>query len=624
MSENSSSDEEWCGFPKSQTAQAQQQTKCWECGKIFRSINSLMSHYKSHNIKATCYICRVTFRRLTSLSTHLDNVHSPPLCRECHCSFSNVWDLNKHAEVHCEGTEEDDVDNEELTQQRTELKPGERLEVKSERPGTSEVSVEYILGEDDQDLAMGGSQQCDDEMDSDSTSSDTDDEDLTSFKPNGSIDGPTSSSTDDSSDSLGPPVNKCPPAPPTAEGSICTACGRGPFKSMKLHRLHCSGIRVKYLCSLCKMLFPSEECLKEHLVLLYACETCGHVFSHKNLYHKHECPKGNNSPIVLFCSQSMPKACNICKALFTSEQTLLNHVTSVHTSVVKTKLCNTPHPTASAVRGVLPGVSGTAAQSATSSSRHLLVSSSTVSQNPSTDKQFINGKLSAGQTCSRPPVLKPSPSSLTAPPYEQRPLAAAAAPVTSGLPIGQAATRPPSHFSAPSFVSPGTTAATPLPAPTPTIMAMFANDSQEVALMKRMNTGWRSKATYPCRQCGAIFRQPSLIISHRYLHRGRRSHLCQCGRAFKHRLHLLRHRVQHAEAVSYICVNCGETFTGAKHLAKHMKGKFWKKSTSSKRKHKVKRKCRVPFTCDCGQLFFRPSAYIWHQIKNRTKTSAVN
>lgn len=169
--------------------------------------------------------------------------------------------------------------------------------------------------------------------------------------------------------------------------------------------------------------------------------------------------------------------------------------------------------------------------------------------------------------------------------------------------------------------TPTTAASDPISALKPTIMAMFENDSQDLAMMKRMNTGWRSKAPYPCRQCGAILRQPSFIISHRYLHRGRRSHQCQCGRAFKHRLHLLRHCVQHAETVSYICVSCGETFIGARLLAEHMKGKSWKKSRSGRTwKRKVKRKCRMPFTCDCGQLFFRPSAYIWHQLKNRTKT----
>ncbi|KAK5862489.1 hypothetical protein PBY51_017880 [Eleginops maclovinus] len=160
--------------------------------------------------------------------------------------------------------------------------------------------------------------------------------------------------------------------------------------------------------------------------------------------------------------------------------------------------------------------------------------------------------------------------------------------------------------------------------PATTILAMFKNNSQDVALKKRLNKGWRSKASYPCRQCGAILRQRSFIISHRYLHRGQRTHQCQCGRAFKHRLHLLRHCVQHAETVSYICVSCGETFTGAKLLAEHMKGKSQKSFHSGRtRKCKVKKKCRLSLTCVCGQIFFRPSAYIWHQLKNRAKAKRL-
>ncbi|XP_034408919.1 zinc finger protein 70 isoform X2 [Cyclopterus lumpus] len=211
-------------------------------------------------------------------------------------------------------------------------------------------------------------------------------------------------------------------------------------------------------------------------------------------------------------------------------------------------------------------------------------------------------------------------------------MASSAAPVRSVKdgaqgPKNQSLSRHPASL----IVLPGATDTSPAPAasdpitpPMPSIMALFENDSHDVAMMKRMNTGWRSKTPYPCRQCGAILRQPSFIISHRYLHRGHRSHKCQCGRAFKHQLHLLRHCVRHAETASYICVSCGETFTGAKLFAEHMRGKSRKKSFSGRTwKRKVKKKCRMPFTCDCGQLFFRPSAYIWHQLKNRTKTKQL-
>ncbi|XP_056236079.1 zinc finger protein 836 [Seriola aureovittata] len=594
MSEDSSSDEEWCISTKRQVDDARTLAKCWECGKKFSNIKNLMSHYKSHNIKATCHICKIIFRRLTSLSTHLDNAHSPPLCKKCHQSFSNVWELNKHAEIHCSGSapfkeapslisavihqsQNPGIFSDEVTVQQSknsvpcnsmsELRPQQTIEM---RPETSENSVEYIVGEDDKDIDM----ESDCEKLDDSTSSESDDEDKTLCKPtnmcpdDAESDG-GSSSADNSSDSSNSLHSKQNPAAlPSVNSSICAACGRGPFRSMKLHLLHCSGIRVKYQCSLCKTLFLTETDLNEHYMPLYSCDICGQVFSHESLYHHHQCPKESKSPLVFFCSETMPKACNVCRSFFTSDKTLLNHVTRVHTSVVSTKVCIITNPSALTDKKG-SGFHGTAVQSTVSS--------------PDVVNQVSNGKLHVDQTCagSLSTILK-------------------------------------------SDTDPTSATATSDPV-SPTIMAMFENDSQDVALMKRMNTGWRSKVPYPCRQCGAILRQPSLIISHRYLHRGRRSHQCQCGRAFKHRLHLLRHCVQHAEAISYICVSCGETFIGARLLAEHMKGKSQKKSRPSGRpwRRKVKKKCKMPFTCDCGQLFFRPSAYIWHQLQNWTKTKQL-
>ncbi|XP_068614525.1 zinc finger protein 836 [Brachionichthys hirsutus] len=375
---------------------------------------------------------------------------------------------------------------------------------------------------------------------------------------------------------------------------------------MKLHLLHCSGVRVKYQCTLCKEFFQTEKSLNEHYMPLYTCDVCGQIFSNENSYKHHQCPKGNKSPLVLFCSNSMPQACNVCKTFFTSEKNLLNHFTKAHTSVVSTKVCIITNPSVLTDRKVPPGVLGTAVQSAASS--------------PNVVNQIVNGKLHVGldgNGGSLPTVVKASPSShmATSPdPSKPVPMYLVSA-TTSGKDgtKGDPANQPVSHRSPADPEVSG-----PAPPPMPTIMAMFENASHDLALVKRMSTGWRSKAPHPCRQCGAILRQPSFIISHRYLHRGPRSHRCHCGRAFRHRLHLLRHCVQHAETITYICVGCGETFTGAKLLAEHMRGKSRKKSCSGQKyKGKVKRKCKTPFICDCGQLFFRPSAYIWHQLRNR-------
>ncbi|XP_067439083.1 zinc finger protein 16-like [Thunnus thynnus] len=566
----------------------------------------------------------------------------------------------------------DSLANEVTAQQSTDsvLRDSESESLHRERiqmrPATSRNNMECIVCEDDKNIDMESphetsqakaddstSSDSDDEDEphskpagmcpndlewekaDDSTSSDTDDEDETHSKPPDMRDDPEynsesdsgsdSSATNCSSDSSNNPLSKITPTTlPNLDSSVCSTCGRGPFRSLKLHLRHCSRIMIKYQCSLCKTLLPTETSLKQHYMSLYSCEICGQVFFDENLYDDHQCPKGRNMPFVFFCSESMPKECKRCNAFFTCEKTLLNHVTRFHASVVSSKFRVITNPFALTNKKLLlPRVSSTAAQSATSSSGRVLVYSTATCQNPNAVRQVVNVKLSVGQTYagSLSTVVKSSPSSHTTSsshtsiPQAQICMTSAAAPVRSGQPTNQ-----PSCLSAPLFLPPSATDSTPAtpvahPAspPIPTIMALFENDSRNVALMKRMNTDWRSKASYPCRQCGAILRQPSYIISHRYLHRGQRSHRCQCGRAFKHRLHLLRHCVQHAEAMSYICVSCGESFTGAKLLAEHMEGKSRKKSNSSG-------KCKIPFTCDCGQLFFRPSAYIWHQLKNKTKT----
>ncbi|TNN02426.1 hypothetical protein fugu_009913 [Takifugu bimaculatus] len=429
-----------------------------------------------------------------------------------------------------------------------------------QRSQASGNCMEYILGRDEDN---------DSDMDDDTSSSDSDYGERT--PKHGKL--KSSSMGDD----------------PTSNDLMCTFCGRGPFRSLKLHLLHCN-VKVNHQCLRCKEFFQTEKSLNEHYMPLYTCEVCGQVFSKEKLYNDHQCPKGIKSCLVLFCSESMPKACNICKSFFTSQETLLNHFNKVHTSVVRRKVCIITKP-----KSVVPdGVNGSAAPSAIGP--------------PTTASQVINGKLHGSETSSS---LSTTSSEVGGPPFPVCLITATASATsekdgTPEKPEDQPSSSPLSEAS--KVVSP----------PAPTIMALFENGSHKVALMKRLNTGWRLKAPHPCRQCGAIFRQPFLTISHRYRHRGQRSHHCQCGRAFKHRLHLLRHCVQHAETLSYICVSCGETFIGAKQLARHIEGKVGKNSPPGQ-KQKVQKKCKVPFTCDCGRHFFRPSAYIWHQLQNRTK-----
>lgn len=499
------------------------------------------------------------------------------------------------------------------------------------RPETSGNTLEYIVGEDDKDIEMGNV--C--AAEEDSTTSDSEDNDeeeedeeeededenyskhRVKFTGDQELDcGSGSDTTEHSSDSSdNPPVKKRPALsrrPPSRNATIsemCLACGRGPFRSVKLHLLHCTGMKVKHPCSLCKEVFPNEAALKEHYMPLYACDVCGQVFPLEKLYSDHKCPKGTRSPLVLFCSESRPQPCNICKSFFVSEKSLSNHVNKVHMSVVSTKVCIITNPAALTDKNAQLGV------------RHATVPAVIT---PNAANQVINGKLCVGHMNVGTQSAATKGNSTSVPTSSSQdgphPDKASAVETTSsersssnqGQPADQSSSCPPAE------------SVKPASPPTPTILAMFENGSHDLARTKRMNMGWRSKAPLPCRQCGAIFRQPSLIISHRYLHRGQRTHQCQCGRTFKHQLHLLRHCVQHAETVSYICASCGETLPGAKLLEEHIRGKSGKRSRSGhKWKHRVKRKCRAPLTCDCGQLFFRPSAFIWHQLRNRTKTKPL-
>ncbi|XP_060777237.1 uncharacterized protein si:dkey-79d12.4 isoform X3 [Neoarius graeffei] len=145
------------------------------------------------------------------------------------------------------------------------------------------------------------------------------------------------------------------------------------------------------------------------------------------------------------------------------------------------------------------------------------------------------------------------------------------------------------------------------------IVAMFVNQSKEMALQKRMLQSWRSKAVFPCRQCGAVSRQFSLGVRHRYQHRGPRIHRCQCGRTFQQRMHLLRHQVQHAEATRYVCAACGQMFCGTQQLACH---RPFFRIAQSNRKKQANKQCRNIFQCYCGHSFMRPAALLWHMLKN--------
>ncbi|XP_077577711.1 uncharacterized protein LOC144199749 isoform X1 [Stigmatopora nigra] len=297
----------------------------------------------------------------------------------------------------------------------------------------------------------------------------------------------------------------------TKQDSFCNKCKKGPFRSMKLHLRHCSGVVCKPLkCSCCLMVFRNKAALQDHCSVFYYCEVCGQVFRQWAPDHQHKPSQQTKLRLIRFCTVTTPKVCAICKSFFLDEKSLSNHVIRVHTSVVRT---------------------------------HVHVGKKTSSANP--EKVSTN--------------------------------------------IVEATT--------PGIAS----------------QVVYMDHTYCISALAKSSTGgWWFQVPRPCRQCGASLRQHYLAISHRYLHRGRRSHLCYCGRAFKHRLHLLRHCVQHAEDKSYICVNCGNTFAGARLLAAHLQGKTPTKIGWGS--------CRRGLACSCGHDFNRASAFIWHQIKNNVKT----
>ncbi|XP_035386333.1 uncharacterized protein si:dkey-79d12.4 [Electrophorus electricus] len=204
------------------------------------------------------------------------------------------------------------------------------------------------------------------------------------------------------------------------------------------------------------------------------------------------------------------------------------------------------------------------------------------------------------------PALGPVPAGALGP---------TSAPSPAPIPLSSIASTPaqfPTCLQSPAGCSPTPRSQPPSQGPLK-IVAMFVNQSQELALQKRLRQSWSSKAVFPCRQCGAISRQPSLGVRHRYKHRGPRRHRCQCGRAFQRRLHLLRHQVQHAEAVRYVCAACGRTFQGTHRLGRHRSDAIAKAGPGQPRTEK---ECRNLFHCVCGQAFARPAALLWHMLKN--------
>ncbi|KAG7269036.1 hypothetical protein CRUP_003657 [Coryphaenoides rupestris] len=397
---------------------------------------------------------------------------------------------------------------------------------------------------------------------------------------------------------------------PAVTQRMCETCGMGPYKNIKVHLLHCSGVASPFQCSVCKKGFRSEKAQLKHRARYHVCFLCSEVFVHWSLYRSHVCPKGPKplSPTIFWsCSTSPPNKCNICKAFFATRSSLLSHMVLVHSTKVTSKVCIitnpalvTPVHTASSrlvlvsggisssqdVQGLAPALNG-----------HRLKSQGAALRNG--DRPNILGTCTHTQphkSKAKPqtPVWTEVKHNLNT---RSRAAAVAAVKATS-------AASPPASWTAAAVVC----KAMAMAAHPPIVLRISKTKSRDQPAARSTpnissrSRRRRSKALYTCRQCGAVSRQPSHAVSHRYRHRGCRPHRCQCGRAFLHRLHLLRHCVQHAEATSYICAKCGETFRGAKLLVEHLTGRLRKPLpgasswTLKSRKNCIK---KVPF-CSVG------------------------
>ncbi|KAM4600967.1 uncharacterized protein ACJ7VT_020830 [Polymixia lowei] len=219
-----------------------------------------------------------------------------------------------------------------------------------------------------------------------------------------------SSSSGTSSDSSYTVLCSKTPTSSIAKTSMCTECGKGPFRNVNVHLLHCKGRKTSLECAICNERFPTEKSLLKHEIRLYACDLCNEVFNIWNSYRHHRCPKGNKPSdqptIILRCYALMPNKCNVCKTFYSTESSLLEHIVAVHTTKVTTKVCMFTKPSAMTVKTVSPidTVSATEAQLAPASSGLVQVSKCVVNcQTPSAVNQIVNGKPSVGQ---------PSPGSL--------------------------------------------------------------------------------------------------------------------------------------------------------------------------------------------------------------------
>uniref|UniRef100_W5M9A3 C2H2-type domain-containing protein n=1 Tax=Lepisosteus oculatus TaxID=7918 RepID=W5M9A3_LEPOC len=450
--------------------------------------------------------------------------------------------------------------------------------------------------------------------------------------------------------------------PAQSGSSHCEQCGGRLHQSayFRFRHMFCCSQRkkTKYPCADCSSTFPTELALLDHkakihhchTVRMYACESCREVFPDCVVFRRHTCPgKATISPAPL--RTPIPSLGSPVSAPTPAPSSAIP--ASIQGSAILTPVPGNPFPSSIQGSAILTTVHGNPRtvpiqgsailtpvpgnQITASIQRSTILTSVPGNPIPASiqGSAILTPVLGNPKTASiqRPPapgsaiptpiqgtaILAPVPGNHIPAPIQGSTILASVRGNPVPAPIQRSAILTPVPGNLKPSPIQGTAILTPVqsnpkPAPLPTeplkILALYASRGQGQRPAER---GQGRPATFKCRECGASSRQPSLGICHRYLHRGWRGYRCPCGRVFVRRLHLLRHQVQHAEATRFVCAPCGRTFSGAQRLARH------KTRPDKKRKRRrkgVARACRAPFTCDCGQPFRRPAAFMWHKIQN--------
>ncbi|KAJ8005298.1 hypothetical protein DPEC_G00145180 [Dallia pectoralis] len=400
------------------------------------------------------------------------------------------------------------------------------------------------------------------------------------------------------------PETECP------QKSVCVNCGKGPFHSLEHHMRYCNkqnGIR----CSMCETCFATEGRLLNHIVSAHADKPVTR-------------PTLTSVPTAISTTSGQQSPGSATLTYYSSEVKELKQLTPV-VSQGPSVVGPLPHTKLSAVSLPRVMLSTTSSSPSFPSSTVPVMATLVMNNSPGEMPRLVPMvTLPRLQFIDTTQTQRAKPSWQILNSVQQKQTIQPTVPVThhTSSPItpspkpGTAAEQVTVIRLFPALPQTQSVVLPPAPAPL-SIMYMFVNISRKLALEKRMKMSWRSKGAYTCRQCGAVSRQPSLAVRHRYLHRGLRRYRCHCGRSFLRRMHLLRHYFLHAQATRYICTSCGQTFDGVRGLTQHLTvAADAAKCPGNRGTLQPRQECRMAFTCHCGQVFCRPAAFLWHKLKS--------